>query len=178
MKNRKNRIRNYVILGSVLTVAVLAVILSYLFTKKAPDPALPPDSETNVAAGTSQAAQEQQSESAEEQLPDNKAGKPEGIRVVGYPRITIQADTEEVTMNLKNPEGNPCYFTFEIVLTQEEETLFTSEPVKPGEAVTNVTLSRALERGEYPAMIRITTTSLTDGTAMNGATVETVLVVQ
>lgn len=177
MKNRKNRIRNYVILGSILIMAVLAVILSYLITKKAPSPALPPDSETNAAAGMSQAA-EKQSESAEGKLPDNGAGKPDGIRVVGYPRITIQADTEEVRMNLKNPEGNPCYFTFEIVLTQEEETLFTSEPVEPGEAVTNVTLSRALERGEYPAMIRITTTSLADGTAMNGATVETVLVVQ
>lgn len=177
MKNKKNRIRNYVILGSVLTVAVLAVILSYLITKKAPDPALPPDSETNTAAGISQAA-EKQSESAEEKLPDNGAGKPDGIRVMGYPRITIQADTEEVTMNLKNPEGNPCYFTFEIVLTDEEETLFTSKLVEPGKAITNVTLSRALEKGEYPAMIRIKTTSLEDGRAMNGANVETILVVQ
>ena len=40
------------------------------------------------------------------------------------------------------------------------------------------TLSRALEKGEYPAVIKITTTSLTDGSAMNGADVETVLIAQ
>ena len=36
---------------------------------------------------------------------------PEGIRIPGYPSITIPADTKDVTVNLMNPEGNPCYFT-------------------------------------------------------------------
>ena len=104
--------------------------------------------------------------------------KPEGIRIPGYPRITISADTKDVTMNLQNPEGNPCYFTFEIILTEGEETIYTSKLVEPGKAITDVTLSRALEKGEYPAVIKITTTSLTDGSAMNGADVETVLIAQ
>ena len=81
-------------------------------------------------------------------------------------------------MNLINPEGNPCYFTFEIVLTEENETIYVSEIVEPGKSITDVTLSHALEKGEYPAVIKITTTSLEDGLAMNGANVETVLVVQ
>ena len=81
-------------------------------------------------------------------------------------------------MNLQNPEGNPCYFTFEIILTEGEETIYTSKLVEPGKAITDVTLSRALEKGEYPAVIKITTTSLTDGSAMNGADVETVLLAQ
>ena len=41
---------------------------------------------------------------------------PEGIRIPGYPSITIPADTKDVTVNLMNPEGNPCYFTFTLVL--------------------------------------------------------------
>ena len=32
---------------------------------------------------------------------------PEGIRIPGYPSITIPADTKDVTVNLMNPEGNP-----------------------------------------------------------------------
>ena len=58
------------------------------------------------------------------------------------------------------------------------ETIYTSKLVEPGKAITDVTLSRALEKGEYPAVIKITTTSLTDGSAMNGADVETVLIAQ
>lgn len=102
---------------------------------------------------------------------------PNAIRVPGYPRISLPADTTEVTMNLKNPEGNPCYFTFELVLTEGNEVLYTSKPVEPGKAITDVTLSRGLETGEYTAKLRITTTSLVDGSAMNGAEMNTVLVV-
>ena len=42
----------------------------------------------------------------------------------------------------------------------------------------DITLSRALPAGEYNATIRISTASLEDGSAMNGANVETVLIVQ
>ena len=34
-------------------------------------------------------------------------------------------------MNLMNPEGNPCYFTFEIVLNDTDETIYTSKMVEP-----------------------------------------------
>ena len=81
-------------------------------------------------------------------------------------------------MNLFNPEGNPCYFTFELVLKDTNETLYTSKMVEPGKAITNVTLSHGLEKGEYQAVIKISTASLEDGSAMNGANVETTLIVQ
>ena len=103
---------------------------------------------------------------------------PEGIRIPGYPSITIPADTKDVTVNLMNPEGNPCYFTFEIVLNDTDETIYTSKMVEPGKAITEVTLEKALAAGEYPATIKITTASLTDGSAMNGANVETTLIAQ
>ena len=44
---------------------------------------------------------------------------PEGIRIPGYPSITIPADTKDVTVNLMNPEGNPCYFAFTLVLKDD-----------------------------------------------------------
>ena len=148
-----------ILLGVLACIAVAAVFI--LKQKNMADPAFSPDLDENAIVQT-----------------DGIREKPEGIRIPGYPRITISADTKDVTMNLQNPEGNPCYFTFEIVLTEGEETIYTSKLVEPGKAITDVTLSRALEKGEYPAVIKITTTSLTDGSAMNGADVETVLIAQ
>ena len=58
-------------------------------------------------------------------------GKPTGTRIPGYPSITIEADNKDVQMNLMNPEGNPCYFIFEIVLNDTDETIYTSKMVEP-----------------------------------------------
>ena len=164
MKNKKGIL---ILSGSILVIAMIAVGLYFLLTKK--------DSDSDIKPDPDMVAESEPDTVVES---DSGTEKPEGIRIPGYPRITIQADTKDVTMNLINPEGNPCYFTFEIVLTDENETIYVSEMVEPGKAVTNVTLSRELEKGEYPAVIKITTTSLEDGLAMNGANVETVLVAQ
>ncbi|MCC8120697.1 MAG: hypothetical protein LIO42_01630 [Oscillospiraceae bacterium] len=101
-----------------------------------------------------------------------------GIQIPGYPSITIPAGEETVSVALLNPEGNPCYFTFTLVLKDTQEVLYTSGMVAPGQAITSITMSRALEAGEYDAVIQITTASLEDGSAMNGANVETTLIVQ
>ena len=112
-------------------------------------------------------------------LPDKTEDKPAvGIKIPGYPSITLPADQQEVAVALLNPEGNPCYFTFELALKDTGEVLYTSKLVPPGQVISSITLSRALSAGEYNAVIRISTTSLEDGSAMNGANVETVLIVQ
>ena len=174
MKNKK---RILIVSGSILVIVITAIVFCILAMQKDPNPAVSPDLDPDAVVRTEPSA-EKTAEKQEKKPEEKSEEKPDGIRILGYPRITIQADTKDVTMNLKNPEGNPCYFTFEIVLTDEDETLYISEMVEPGKAITNVTLSRALEKGEYPAMIKITTTSLEDGLEMNGANVETVLVVQ
>lgn len=109
---------------------------------------------------------------------EDAGGEATGIKIPGYPSITLPADTQDVSVALLNPEGNPCYFTFELVLKDTDEVLYTSKLVPPGQAIYEITLSRPLTAGEYDAVIRISTTSLEDGSAMNGANVETVLIVQ
>ena len=112
-------------------------------------------------------------------LQDKTENKPaEGIKIPGYPSITLPKDQQTVNVALLNPEGNPCYFTFELVLKDTGETLYTSKLVPPGKAITEITMSKPLSAGEYNATIKITTTSLDDGSAMNGANVETVLIVK
>ena len=114
-----------------------------------------------------------------EKLPDKTDDAPAaGIKIPGYPSITLPADQQTVNVALLNPEGNPCYFTFEIVLKDSGETLYKSKMVPPGQAITEITMYKALPAGEYDATIKITTNSLTDGSAMNGANVETVLIVK
>ena len=114
-----------------------------------------------------------------QQLPDKTEDAPSaGIKIPGYPSITLPKDQNTVGVALVNPEGNPCYFTFELVLKDTGETLYKSKLVPPGQAITKITMSKPLSAGEYNATIKITTTSLTDGSAMNGANVETVLIVK
>ena len=114
-----------------------------------------------------------------QKLPDKTPEAPAvGIKIPGYPSITLPADQETVNVALLNPEGNPCYFTFELVLKASGESLYKSKLVPPGQAITEITMSRALEAGEYEAVIKITTNSVEDGSAMNGANVETVLIVK
>ena len=114
-----------------------------------------------------------------QKLPDKTDDAPAaGIKIPGYPSITLPANQETVNVALLNPEGNPCYFTFELVLKDTGETLYQSKLVPPGQAITEITMSKALPAGEYKATIKITTTSLADGSAMNGANVETVLIVK
>ena len=112
------------------------------------------------------------------QLPDKTDAPAAGIKIPGYPSITLPKDQKTVNVALLNPEGNPCYFTFEIVLKDTGESLYKSKLVPPGKAINEITMSRALSAGEYDATIKITTTSLADGSAMNGANVETVLIVK
>lgn len=101
-----------------------------------------------------------------------------GIKIPGYPSISLPADKQDAEVALLNPEGNPCYFTFELVLTDTDEVLYTSKRVEPGQMIINITLNCALPAGQYNAELRITTASLQDGSAMNGANVVTVLDIQ
>lgn len=107
---------------------------------------------------------------------ENKGGVQTGIKIPGYPSITIAKDTENVRMALLNPEGNPCYFKFEIVLKDTDETIFESKYVPPGQTIRDVELSKPLAEGEYNATIKITTIALDQETPLNGANVETILI--
>lgn len=108
--------------------------------------------------------------------PKDQSGEEVGIKIPGYPTITIAKDTEDVQMALMNPEGNPCYFKFELVLKDSGETIFESKYVKPGDCIYDVHLNKPLAEGEYPATIKISTISLDGETPLNGANVETVLI--
>ena len=100
------------------------------------------------------------------------------ITIPGYPSLYIPAGQTDVAVAFVNPEENPCYFQYDLVLQETGEVLYSSKLIPPGEAITRATLSRALQSGEYSAVLQISTSSLETLEALNGANVLTMLEVK
>ena len=92
------------------------------------------------------------------------------IKIAGFSKWHIPAgETDDLPISLKNPEGNPCYFSFAITLTDTDETIYQSDMVPPGSSLHQITIQRPLPEGTYQAVLHISTNDLTTGRAMNGA---------
>lgn len=91
------------------------------------------------------------------------------ITICGFTDWTVQSGkTDNLPILLQNPEGNPCYFTFQITL-QDGTQLYQSAHVPPGCEIRKVTLSKPLEKGTYTAYVSILTNEINTGTPMNSA---------
>lgn len=100
------------------------------------------------------------------------------IQIAGFSSWHIPAgQTEDLPIYLHNPDENPCYFSFRIVLEDTDETLYQSDMVPPGETIRQVDLAHSLDAGTYDVVIYITTNALDDGAAMNSAKLNVVLTV-
>ena len=111
-----------------------------------------------------------------------------GVAIPGWGSITLPAGVTEAATTLKNPEANKgwYYLTFEMRLpTVDEETgeesyevLFTTGLIPPGQYCNQVTLTRALEPGEYNVILHVQPYRMSDKTPTNNADTETVLIVE
>ena len=107
--------------------------------------------------------------------PENKGGTP-GIKIPGYDTVRLPSGTTDVKMILLNPEGNPCYFIFELVINGK--SYYKSDFVKPSMCIEDLKLTKPLPKGEHTAILKISTYSLDESLSpMNGANVEFELVV-
>ena len=94
--------------------------------------------------------------------------RPAGIQVKGFTEWTIPANkTEGLGIDLENPDGNPCYFSFEIKLKDSGEVIYKSSMVPPGEKIHKIDISREFSQGDYPIIIHIYTNELETGAEMN-----------
>lgn len=105
----------------------------------------------------------------------------EGIKVEGFSKWTIGVgETENLSIPLRNPAGNPCYFVFEIFVDKNKETeesIYKSKMVPPGEGIGNITINRAFEEGTYDVTIFISTIELETGKPLNSAELQVELIV-
>ena len=173
--------KKQLIIGAVVIVLLIAVgvFIGIKVSGKDKTPAEPQaqaQTDTDTASKPALELDENAGEYTGEVPKSADSSEAVGIKIPGYPSITIAKDTEDVTMALLNPEGNPCYFKFEIALKDKDETIFESKYVKPGDCIYDVHLTKPLAEGEYPAVIKITTIALDGETPLNGANVETLLI--
>lgn len=91
------------------------------------------------------------------------------ITICGFTEWNVKADeTENLPISLKNPEGNPCYFTF-IITLEDGTVLYKSDHVPPGNEIKRITINKPLEKGTYTAYVSILTNEIKTGTKMNSA---------
>lgn len=113
----------------------------------------------------------------EKPLEDQSGGK-EGMKIPGYQELIIAADSLNAQIPLINPEGNRCYFMYELVIDGQEEPLYTSKLIEPGKAVTDLSLTRSLSAGEYSATLKVIPYAMDRKTKLNSANIYTTLLVQ
>ena len=107
--------------------------------------------------------------------PENKGGTL-GIKIPGYDTVRLPSGTTDVKMILLNPEGNPCYFVFELVI--DGDSYYKSDFVEPSKCIEDLKLTKPLPKGTHTAILKISTYSLDESLSpMNGANVEFELIV-
>jgi len=112
-----------------------------------------------------------------ERFAEAAPGSGVSIAIPGYEKLDFVAGKTTQAVNLKNPPENAC--TFVLTLTLEDgETLWTGEALQPGEAFTRITLSKTLDKGEYPATLHYDCYSIEDNTPLNGAEIKLTLEVK
>ena len=109
-----------------------------------------------------------------ERFAEAAPGSGENIAIPGYEKLTFTAGKTTQTVNLKNPPENAC--TFVLTLTLEGgETLWTGEALSPGEAFTRITLTRALDAGNYHATLHYDCYTIEGNQPLNGAEIQLTL---
>ncbi len=102
----------------------------------------------------------------------------ENIAIPGYEKLSFAAGKTAQTVNLKNPAENACTFVLTLTLNESGETLWTGAALSPGEAFTRITLSRALDAGEYPATLHYDCFTIEGSRPINGAEIQLTLEVK
>lgn len=93
----------------------------------------------------------------------------QSIQINGFTDWSLPAGkTENLPILLENPKGNPCYFTFSIVLSNGT-VLYESKQVPPGNCISSVTINQPFAEGEYTAELVIHTNDTRTGVPMNSA---------
>ena len=159
------------VLAAVLIVAATVVVTLHfagMGNKPAPTPTEPTHAQLVVDPN------------AGDKIEATPAPQEPGVAIPGWSRMTVPAGVIEVSTSMPNPEANAgnYYITFELRLKDTGEVLFTTGLIPPGQYCNAVTLSRALEPGEYPAIVRVQPYRMSDQSPTNNADMETLLIVE
>lgn len=110
---------------------------------------------------------------------DEEKNEIPNIQVAGFSAWYIPAgETENISVSLKNPKENPCYFSFDITLENTGELIYRSDMVQPGDTIKKINLLKPLDAGKYTAIVHISTNEIATGKEMNDASFAVALTVK
>ena len=112
-----------------------------------------------------------------ERFAEAATGSGENIAIPGYEKLRFAAGKTAQAVNIKNPPENACTFVLSLTL-DDGTTLWTGKALSPGEAFTRITLTKALDAGEYPATLHYDCYSIEDNIPLNGADINLTLEVK
>ena len=174
------------LLIALVAVVVLAAVAVLIWQSAKPEAA--PTATPAVTASPAPTAELEIDPNAGDLITPTPAPTEPGVAIPGWGSITLPAGVTEAATTLKNPDANAdwYYLTFEMRLpTVDEETgeesyevLFTTGLIPPGQYCNQVTLTRALEPGEYNVILHVQPYRMSDKTPTNNADTETVLIVE
>ena len=110
--------------------------------------------------------------------PKDKSPGAAGIKIPGYSAFAMSSDSTDMNVLLLNPEGNPCHFVFEMVLTGTGETIYKSQMVEPSKCIEGISLVKPLHKGTYDLALKIHTYNIETLVPMNGADISVALYVE
>lgn len=148
------------ILFSLLALLLVAALV-FLFVKVLPASVTHISTETTETTTKAPGIVDSNAQEGEGEwsVPDKVETAGRQIKIYGITELKLKAGTVDQNFVLSNPKDNPCYFQFEVVLLDNNETIYTSNLVPPGYSISNFKLNRALNAGSYRAIIHIKTFS-------------------
>lgn len=118
---------------------------------------------------------------AGEKITPTPAPTEPGIAIPGWSNIKLPAGQTEAQTSLYNPEDNEgwYYLTFELRLKETDEVVFATGLIPPGQYLNQVTLTRALEKGRYDAILHVQPYRMADAQSpTNNADLDILLIVE
>ncbi len=112
---------------------------------------------------------ELQSLSAESEVPS--------IKVPYYSTLRYNSQTDTLKVTLPNPKENSCYFVYTFTLPELGIELGSTNMIEPAMAVEQIAVDAEVPTGEHKLDILVSTYSLDDMSPLNGAVINTSLVV-
>ena len=162
----KEQIMKYSLMGLILLAIIVA--LTVMLWPKAPD----------NSAGMGLTVDPYSGAFVQPEKAEKDAESTSGIAIPGWGSIRIKAGEKLVDVNLENPIDNEgkYYLSFSVYLKVEDKALAETGLIQPGESALKLALSKALEPGEYDAIVLVQPYRMADGSATNNAEIETTLI--
>lgn len=169
--------RKLLLVIAAIVVLLLALVLVFWLSGSSPSQTPEQATSTPTVTITPQLAIDP---NAGDLITPTPAPQEPGVAIPGWGSMTMPAGVTEVATSMQNPEANEgwYYLTFELRLKDTDEVIFTTGLIPPGQYCNKVTLTRALEPGEYAAVVHVQPYRISDLSPTNNADMETVLIVQ